>query len=254
MIYKWLNGMFLYQMQPFLFLNRMDVFTWVFMQTHLHQWLLNNRPGEILMDALFYAMPLIYFIIYKWKIKFSTAVCLLMLAINWCYAECYTLYPTNSIEGHIAWLLFPVIFLADNEKTFRLLFEALRYFFLFYFFSAGIWKIVQGGLFNIQQMSGVLLFQHKEMLINSPEYWQSKLIRYLIDHYIFSYILYLLSALIELSFITGFFTKKYDRLLAAVFILFLIMDYFIMRIPYFEVLPFLITLLYTNNKTARSLN
>ena len=233
----------------FLFYNRMDVFSWVFMQTHLHQWLLNNRPGQILFDILFYAMPLVYYSVLKTMRKASLPICILMLLINWCYIECYTLYPTNSIEGYTVWLLFPIIFLCDNDKTFKLLFDGLRYFLLFFFFSSGVWKIIQGGLFNKLQMSGVLLFQHKEMLVNSPAYWQSELIIYLISHQVLSYILYILSALTELIFIIGFFTKKYDILLATMFVLFLVMDYFIMRIPYFETLPFLLTFLYPTEKS-----
>jgi len=45
-----------------------------------------------------------------------------------------------------------------------------------------------------------------------------------------------------LFFIIGFFTRRYDRLLIALFILFLLADQFIMRIGYYEVTPFLIPL------------
>ncbi len=100
----------------------------------------------------------------------------------------------------------------------------------------------------MEQMSGVLVFQHKDMLANSPEYWQSRFIVYLINHQVLSYALYLCSTVIELTFIVGFFTKKYDRLLALAFILFLIMDYLLMRIPYLELTPFLLTLIYSKNK------
>jgi len=166
-----------------------------------------------------------------------------MLIINWCYVQCYTLYPTNSIEAHIVWLLFPVIFIPKKEKTFVLLFEGLRYFFLFFFASAAVWKFVQGGIFNINQMSGVLLFQHNQLLTNSPGYWQANMLYYVIQHSWLSYSLYLSATLLEAVFIIGFFTKKYDRLLAMAVILFLIADMLIMRIPYFEIVPFMLTLL-----------
>jgi hypothetical protein len=78
-----------------------------------------------------------------------------MLIVNWTYIQSYTLYPTNSIEGHVAWLIFPVLFLFKSERTFLLLFEALRYFFLFAMVSSGIWKFLQGGIFHIDQMSGI---------------------------------------------------------------------------------------------------
>lgn len=91
-------------------------------------------------------------------------------------------------------------------------------------------------------MSGVLLYQHAELLSNSPGYWQTDLIQWLIGHPSIGYTFYLLATLFELVFIVGFFTKKYDHLLIIGFIVFLIFDHLIMRIPYYELLPYLITL------------
>lgn len=121
--------MWLFQLQPKIFLNRFDGFTWIFMKTGLHQWLIDNPQGWTLLDTLFYAMPLIFFLsnnVYKVA---SATTAFLMLLINWIYIQCYTLYPTNSIEAHTAWLLFPIIFLVSNPATFKLLLEGLRYFF-----------------------------------------------------------------------------------------------------------------------------
>ena len=243
MMYKWLNDSFLYQLEPSFFYTRKDLFTWFFMQTGLHQWLLNNPPGWIMLDILFYSMPMLYLILFLYKKSTSVVIVILMLLTNWCYVQCYTLYPSNSIEGHIAWLFFPFLFLANDEKTFKLLFEGLRYFFLYFFVSAGIWKLVQGGVFNLAEMSGVLLYQHNQLLSSSPGYWQTDLISYLVLHTQLSYFLYLSATLLELFFIIGFFTKKYDRFLAILFVLFLIADYYLMRIPYFELTPLLLTLL-----------
>src|SRR5436190_17577130 len=140
MFYKWMNGLFLYQIEPAFFYTRQDLITWLFMQTGVHQWLLNNARGWILFDALFYSMPLLYLVIYNYAKKFSSIVAIAMLLVNWCYVQCYTLYPSNSIEAHIAWLLFPIAFIPQNKKTFQLLLEGLRYFFLYFFVSAGVWK------------------------------------------------------------------------------------------------------------------
>jgi hypothetical protein len=213
------------------------------MQTGLHQWLLNNENGWFLFDTLFYTAPFIYFLHYRYKPAWSCISAIVLLLINWMYIQCYTLYPTNSIGGHLAWLLFPMAFIFNNEKTFQLLFEGLRYFFLFFFFSSGVWKFAEGGIFNSAQMSGVLLFQHGALLTNSPLYWQSKMILYLIQNQAVGYFLYVSTGLLQLAFLVGFFTKKYDGWLAAGFIFFLLMLYFIMRIPYFEVLALLLPLI-----------
>lgn len=238
-----MNGLLLYQLQPSFFYTRQDLFTWLFMQTGLHQQLLHNQNGWLLADLLFYSIPLIYFFVYRYKKSIASIVAIIMLLINWIYVQCYTLYPANSIEAHIAWLLFPVLFIPKKEKTFVLLFEGLRYFFLFFFASAAVWKFVQGGIFNISEMSGVLLFQHNQLLTNSPGYWQTNMLYYLIEHTWVSYSLYLSATLLEAIFIIGFFTKKYDRLLVLLVIIFLIADMFVMRIPYFEIAPLLLTLL-----------
>lgn len=234
--------MMMYQVQPLFFYTREDLFTWVFMQTGLHQWLLSNDAGWYFFDLIFYTAPLQLLIAtYRWQ-KTIPAFAFYMLIVNWIYIQCYTLYPTTSIEGYTPWLLFPVAFMFCNEKTFSLLIDALRYFFLFFMFSAGSWKFIQGGILNIQEMSGVLLYQHSHQLTNSPSYWQTDFYYWLIQHETISWLLYAGANVIELIFIVGFFTKKYDRMLAALFIIFLIADYFIMRIPYFEMLPFLLTM------------
>jgi hypothetical protein len=241
-VYKLLNGMWMFQMMPELFLTRFDGFTWLFMRTGVHQWLVSKPVSWALFDGLFYAMPLVYLLCQNILKKGSTIAAVLMLLVNWIYVQSYTLFPTNSIEAHIAWLLFPITFLVSTPKTFRLLIEGLRYFFLFFFVSAGVWKIVNGGLFNPDQMSGVLLYQHAYLLSSSPGYWQTEMIEWLITHKAIGFTLYVLATLLELVFVIGFFTKKYDHLLIVAFIVFVVFDHLLMRIPYYELLPFLITM------------
>ncbi|MES2773730.1 MAG: hypothetical protein V4722_06075 [Bacteroidota bacterium] len=243
--YKWLNGMWMYQMQPHFFNTRFDGTTWLFMQTGIHQWLIDNKPGWILFDAFFYSIPLLYWLAYKRNIKWASWVAVLMLIVNWVYAQCYTLYPTNSIEGHVGWLLYPFVLMTVRLKSFYFLMNAMRYFFLFFFASAAIWKFRQGGLFNPEQMSGILLMQHKEYLVSAPDYWYTHFIYWLVRHQVVGYMLYLAGTVLELAFIIGFFTKKYDKLLLLLFIAFLILDLLIMRIPYFEILPMALPLLFS---------
>lgn len=248
MVYKWFNGMFLYQMEPSLFYTRSDVFTWLFMESGIHKWAMADQSHLLLLDLLFYTAPLFFIYVYDKLNAFAQPAAIAMLLINWVYVQCYTLYPTNSIEAHIAWLLFPFVFIPRNEKTFIMLLDGLRYFFLFFFASSGIWKFVQGGIFNFQQMSNVLLFQHKELLVATPQHWYARLIMWLVENPAISYPLYAIATLIELFFIVGFFTRKYDRLLIKLFLVFLILDHFVMRIPYYEVLPLALTLFFGNRK------
>jgi hypothetical protein len=243
--YKWIMGMWLYQHDPFVFQTRFDGITWLFMQPRIHQYLLHQEGGFLVMDILFYSMPLIYSKVYKNAPKYMSLAGFIMLVVNWFYVQIYTLYPINSIEGHVGWLLFPFLFMMKDLRSFYYVFQGLRYFFLYFFASAGLWKIYEGGLFNIGQMSNLLLFQHKDQLVSSPDHWFTRFIYWLVKNPGVSYMLFLLSTIMELSFITGYFTRRYDRWLIRIFLVFVAADMIIMKINYFEVLPFLITLYYS---------
>lgn len=240
-VFKWCNNMLLYQQQPVFIYNTFDAFSWLFMQTGIHKWLLQTKHF-LLFDVLFYTAPLSLLIASFTKQKWVSPAAVYVLVINWIYLQCYFLFPISSYTIFVVWLLFPLVFIPKNEATCLLLFDGIRYFFLYFFASAGIWKLINKSAFNPVQLSGILLEQHKEMLTNSPDYWLTILYRFLIFHTSVSSFLYIVVMLMEFSFIIGFFTKKFDSFLIIIYFIFLLADYFIMRIPYFETLPFLLTL------------
>ena len=244
-VYKLVNGLWLVQAAPYFFINRFDGTTWLLMQMGIHQWLLDNRPGWILFDIAFYAMPLAWYFIYKKNTTAGTIVAIAWLIINWLYVQCYTLFPVNSIEAHIAWLLMPLLFATTRLTSFYYVMHALRYFFLFFFASAGIWKLRQGGVFYPQEMSGILLMQHADYLVSASDGLFTKFIYFLVKHEYIGFAFYITATLLELSFIIGFFTRRYDKWLIVAFGLFLLIDVLVMRIPYFEVLPLVLPLFFS---------
>ncbi len=240
-LFKWFNNMLLYQQQPVFIYDTFDVFSWLFLQTGIPKWLLQTKQF-LLFDVLFYTTPLSLLITSYAKPTSISLAAIYVLIINWIYLQCYFIFPISSYTIFVVWLIFPIIFIPKKEETFLLLFDGIRYFFLYFFASAGIWKIIRGSVFNKVQLSGILLEQHKEMLTSSPHYWLTDLYVFLINHATLSYFLYIVVTIMELSFLIGFFTKKFDKFLILVYFVFLIADYFIMRIPYFETLPLLLTL------------
>ena len=244
-VYKLANHLWLFQQEPYFFVNRFDFTTWLFMATGIHKWPLGNVNRLLFFDLCFYAMPLIWFLTNRFDKISGSIVAFAWLLVNWIYVQCYTLYPINSIESHIAWLLMPLLFATTNSKQFYFVMHGLRYFFLFFVASAGIWKLRQGGIFYPQELSGILLKQHEAYLVSAPADWQSKFIYWLIRNPAPGHFLYVSATLLELSFITGFFTRKFDRVLVIAFMLFLVMDMLVMRIPYFEVMPLLLPLMFS---------
>ena len=235
--------MLLYQQQPLFIYDTFDISSWLFMLTGIPQWLLHTKLF-FLFDAIYYCAPLLLLATSYAKPKLIPFAAIFLVIINWIYLQCYFIYPISSYTIFIAWLIFPTIFMAKSETTFALLFSGVRYFFLYFFFSAAVWKIVNGGLFHTSQLSAILLEQHKEMLTNSPDYWLTVLYNWLIAHTAVSYALYVLVTLMEFSFLIGFFTRRFDRYFIVIYLVFLCADYLIMRIPYFETLPFLLTIYY----------
>jgi hypothetical protein len=244
-LYKYLTKGFLFQSPPFFFYNKLDFTTWLVMLTGIHKLFLNNKWLCFIVELFYCVLPFIYFATYVRFKRIAPFIGWTILVFNALYTLIYCAFPTDSLHGHIALILFPLVFVAVSLNMFWLLLNALRYFFLFFFASAGIWKIWQGGLFNINQMSGILIYQHKELLISSSPSPLLSLYRWLIVHPGFSYLLYFLTVITELFFLVGFFTKRVDRQLIFLYILFLIADAIVMRIDYWDTLPFLLTLFYS---------
>src|SRR5690606_91977 len=89
MIFKWLNGMFLYQLDPIFFYTKLDYTTWLVMLTNIHKWLLQDSWRLLLADVIFYIIPSIYYVvnIKKPRLVFITAV--VMLLVNYFYVTIY---------------------------------------------------------------------------------------------------------------------------------------------------------------------
>jgi len=249
--------MLLSQIVPPFFVNRMDAFSWALMFSGVHKIFIGNFYACFVADALLILLPLLYTLVYLFrKNRGVTITGWIILVFNFIYVQCYVLYPTNSIEGHIGWMLFPVVLICRRQPDFGLALKFIRYVLLFFFVSAGIWKIRNGGLFNLQEMSGILLYQHKDFLVTSPDYILTNIYYWLAGHPQIGYALYISAAVLELFFIVGFFTTRFDRWLVIMFFIFLVSDMLVMRIKYWEILYLVIPLLYSRkevfNNTGQS--
>lgn len=244
---RWWNGMLLSQLQPAFFVTPMNVSVWALMFTGIHETFINNQPACLFADVMLIGLPIVYTVLHvKQLTRAKIAVGCCILLFNFIYAQCYVLYPSNSIEGHVGWILFPLVLICHRLTNFSLALQAIRFVFLFFFVSAGIWKIRNGGIFNPEQMTGVLLLQHSQLLVTAPSSFLAEMYYWFIHHPTIGYLLYLAATLLELFFIVGFFTKKTDRWLLLLFFIFLLADVLIMRIKYWEIMHLAIPLFFSN--------
>lgn len=247
--YKFLSNQFLYQIEPPFFFNNLDITTWLVELTNIQHFIIYCKEFRIVFDSIFYLLPILYLFAFRINPKASLIFAFVMLVSNIIYATVFCIFPTASIEGFIAVILMPTLFLTYSLKSFWFVFHALRYYFIYFFFTAGVWKFIQGGVFFDQQMSNILVSQHQELFVASNE--SSTLLQFykwLIINPDLSYWLYFMATIVELVFILGFITRRFDKWLILLFLLFLFFDYIIMQINYIVVLPFIITLYYSKYK------
>ncbi len=246
--YGWLffNGLLLHQLKPVFFLNRLDLSLNVLFLTGISKAVIKNYYLQLILDILYFILPLLLVFAINTKKQFSLAI--INSFFNLIYALLLSSFSVLSIEGFAGWILLPLLFIYKTDKGFYYALHSMRYIFLLIYFSAGLWKIRAGGIFNTEQMSAILLKQHAAYITQAPADWFSRCINYLVIHYKLSYLLYLFSTIAELFFLIGFFTKKYDKLLMMIFLLFVLFNLFLMRINYFSWIAFLGCLWYAKYK------
>jgi hypothetical protein len=239
------NGLYFTALNPVFFVNKLDITGQLILNTGFPQQLLQHATLRWVLDGLYMCLPVLLCFAAvnrkKWValVAICTAICAML------YGYCFSIMGVISIEVFIVWMLFPLVLAGNGLAGFYYRLHAIRYLFVLFFFSTAIWKIRAGGLFNQEQLAAILLQQHLPVLVSAPQYWWSKCVLWLIQHSTVSYGLYVLATAIEASFVSAFFTKKYDKLLGVLFVVFLVFDYFLMEINYFPWLPFLGCLYYS---------
>ena len=220
------------QLQPVFFTNHLDFSRNILMLTDLQHALIKYPSLQLSFDLLYILLPIILLVSFTKNLKVQYPIAVVNAIFNFVYAMQITSMSTLSIEGYISWILVPLIFATTSERAFYYMLHLIRYFFILIFVSAALWKFRAGGIFNTEQMAGILLKQHTSYLWSNPNDWFSRCIRFFAAHPVLSWFIYLAATLTELFFIVGFFTKKYDRLLIVLFIIFLLTNFFMMRINY----------------------
>ena len=244
----WYNNLLLSSIDPIYFINKLDFTRNILMLTNVQHYLINERWLRIGFDLLYYLLPILLTILFIKKVRGRNILAYFTCVFTMVYSLCFSSFTYISMEGYLGWILFPLIFSALNLSGFYYYMHAIRIIFILIFVSAAILKIKSGGVFNIDQMGGILLMQHNNYLVSNPGNSFSKFIYFLVQHKAIAQSLFLLGTIAELLFILGLFTAKFDRLLIIIFCLFLVFDYFLMQINYFTWMVFMTCFYFSNYK------
>lgn len=231
-----LDDRLLFQYRPIFFNYNRDLTELWLIATGLPQWMIAHPGSFALADGLALVLPVLVIRQYQRGRTFSPwpgIVFVVYLALYFLLAD---IFWQMHVEPFLILLLLALAWTTDRPNRFYNVMTFCRYYFLYAFASAAIWKIARGAVFNGHEMSRILLLHHTDLLTGSCTSVACRAYGWLIAHPGVSQILYAGAALLEAVFLIGLFTRRWDRLLILLAILFVIADLLLMRIPYWPIL------------------
>ncbi len=231
------EAMFTQTSQPVFAAEEHELVYHLFLKSGIAQFITAHVWASIAFDLSLFALP-IFLILYfnRWL-----AICFTLLALV--YFLSFNIIAVHHYHGLVGLLLISIPFWFTDEKKFMLAWEGVRYYLLYIFASAALWKVVRGSAFSTEQMSLILKSQQLDYLLQHPATFKSQVVSYLIANPATAHLLLLANTFLQLSFFAGFFTKRFNRLLLFAAIFFSIANYLLMGIASFELLILCLTLL-----------
>ena len=217
---------------------RIDPFIWFMHAIGLPQFIIQSGIS-IVLDSAIVVLPMVI-LFYSFSKKWLPRKLILFHAILFFFYVAFVYcFPTLSLRKYLGLVLIPFAFTFDKESRYIAYLKLMRFYAIFIFVSASIWKIARGHVWDSSHMHHILKAQHIDNIVHAPSHISSSLASFFIGHPAWSTILIWSAVMSQLIFGIGFFTRKYDRWLGILLIVFVAMDYLIMRIEYWEFLVFL---------------
>ena len=186
-------------------------------------------------------------IINPYKNKLVILLCIFLFLFYVTYMASIT---TRNFHSGIFLVLIPFIFKKSFNK--QIAFEAVRYFILFFYFSAGFIKFQHSYIFDKSYFKNILANQFTPYYLEHNLSIRTDFNLYLIQHPAFASILFLSATTLEFSIIIGFFTKRFDIYLAMLILLFHLANWFIMDIAPIGQIAFICTLFFSKQLEWKS--
>ncbi len=228
------DKLFLHQFaEPILIFPNIDNTYWLFHLFNIPQLIATNYYSLLAFDISLISCSFIIIFITnnRWLNR-------LFFILYFIYFIC-----VNTFSGHHSHILIGILFgnfiFCFQKFEFQIKYiHFLRYYLMFIMTSAALWKIARGSFFDSQHLSNILYNQN----LYFSNIYPTQILSYLIKHTSISHAIYIAATLLELVFAIGFFTRKLDKQLAFLFILFFVMDYYLMGLNFTEIGILLIVL------------
>lgn len=231
-----IDNRLLFQYRPIFFNYNRDLTELALLATGLPRWMTGHPISFPIADLLAFLVPLPIILQNSRNRSFSPWPGILFTIYLVLYLLLADIFWQAHHELYMLFFLLSLVWTTARSDRFYLILNVSRYYFLYLFVSAAIWKIARGAVFNSEEMSRILLLHHADLLTEGCSSLTCRIYGWLISHPAPAQTLYICGVLLEASFVAGFFTRRWDRLLIALAILFVFTDLLIMLIPYWTIL------------------
>lgn len=159
------------------------------------------------------------------------------------YSIVFNSFSGHHFHGYLSIVVVSLPFWATKSDWFSIIMNGVRYYTLFIFGSAGLWKLFRGVLQSTGNLLDILKVQHFDYLIDHPDIWLADFCSYLMINTELSVSLFEILTYWQLSFILGFFTKKVDLVFAITILVFFVFNLVFMHVNSFILTVLIIPLL-----------
>ncbi|MEO8821542.1 MAG: hypothetical protein ABI374_11910 [Ginsengibacter sp.] len=158
------------------------------------------------------------------------------------YYVIFNSYGAHHTHSLVAVLIAPVPFLFP-KKSFTFSWQALRYFLLFIYSAAFLWKFFRFSWLQTDQ--GILIVKKNltPYLYFNPHTFLADIYFWLLNNPIFIEVIFFAGFILEGFFIVGFFTRKYDKALFFISLILPIGFWFLADAVFYEQVILSLTLL-----------
>jgi hypothetical protein len=240
-VYRYFTHSLVHQLQqPVLSESDFDYTYWIYHFIHFPEVFVQNRAGAIFFDLLLLASTLSCFIT-----KGGQRGIVLLCAVCWSlYGLTYNSYSCHHNHSIAGIMILPYAFLAKDEKSFKLAWDGMRYFCLYVYADAFFVKTFIGqNLFYFPDGVEFIKTNQSAFLLQNPDSALHRVYAFFITHPRLSYTGFVGMVLLQGCMLLGFFTKKWDKYLFFIPIVFHSITYFFVDVFFFELLILNLTLL-----------
>lgn len=209
LIYLGISNTLFHQLQsPALKYPYVDPAYWLMHFLRIPDFIISNYTMALVFDILLFGSCISCIVIPQKRIFI-----IIFLSAYFIYFIAFNSYGAHHTHPGAGILLIPVPFLFRKNINFSLLWQGLRYYTLFIYVSAFLWKLFRLSFLN--ENHGLLILKNNlaTYLYYNPDSLLSTFYWWLLQNPAIPNAMYIAGFIIEGMFIIGFFTKRYDKYL-----------------------------------------